>query len=243
MKIIQLSLVFGLFPFAVWAQHPNKLIRDGNKLYNDSNFAAAQEKYLKSIEKNSNNLKSAFNLGDVLYKQKKWDEAKQQFSILAQTSSDKEIKSKSFHNLGNIHLENKAYEDAVKAYKEALKINPKDEETRYNLAFATDKLKKEQNKQNQDNKQDQQNKENQDKQQDNKQNQQDQQQKQDEQQNEQQNNQDKDKQQEQKQQPQNQLSKEEAKRLLEAMQNEEKNVQDKLKRQKAGVKVKSDKDW
>ncbi len=153
---------------------------------------------------------------------------------LRYTEKDKLELAKVYHNLGNSFLELDSLEESIEAYKNALRNNPKDMETKYNLAYAQQKLKEQQ--QNQCNKQNQ-DQEKQDEQKD-------QQQKQDEQQKQdQQKNQQEQKQQQQEQQ-ENKISKEDAQRLLEALENDEKEVQKRLKKAKAQAhKITIEKDW
>ena len=110
--------------------------------------------YRKAISKNKENAVAQYNMGDVLYSQEAYNEAThyyQEASVNKEAS--KEDKHKAFHNLGNLAMQNKKYEEAVQFYKEALRNNPTDEQTRYNLAIAKEKLKKQQqeNKKNQNN--------------------------------------------------------------------------------------------
>lgn len=203
------------------AQQENKFIREGNKQYKENKFAEAEQNYLKAMEKNASNSISNFNLGNAFYKQEKHEEALQQFNTFANSSTDKEKQAKAYHNIGNTYLKTEKLEEAVKAYKQSLKLNPKDEDTRYNLAYALEKLKQQQQQQNQNQQQNQQDK---------------QEEKKEEQKQDQKN-------QEQQQQQQNQMSKEEAKRMLEALQNEEKNTQEKRDKRKEAVKVQIEKDW
>ena len=58
-----------------------------------------------------------------------------------------------YHNVGNIGMQSKEYAKSVEAYKQSLRLNPKDDETRYNLALAQ-KLLHDQQQQQDDKKQD-----------------------------------------------------------------------------------------
>jgi Ca-activated chloride channel homolog len=217
-----------------------KETRNGNKQYEKGNYTDAEAAYKKALDKKNNMPEATFNLGDAVYEQKRYEEAAKQFQLSAQTNTDKNVKAKAYHNLGNTHLEQQKWEDAVKAYKEALKNNPKDADTKYNLAYANAKLMQQQqeNQQNKDNKdkkdkkdekKDQQDQENKDKQDQNK----DQQSK----------NEDK-KDQQQKQQQQPKLSKEEAEKMLQALQGEEQKTNQKMQqKQMKAVNVKVEKDW
>ncbi len=225
--------------FQGFAQEDKKYIRKGNNLYEKEDFAGAEESYLKALEKNSQSTKADFNLGDAFYKQKKFAEAAQQFQKVAEKTIDKELKANAYHNLGNSLLQSEKYQESVNAYKQSLKINSTDNETRYNLAYAKKMLQQQQEKENKDDKKDENKKDDQkDKDKDKKD-----QDKKDEK--------NKDKSDEKKEgdkgkeQPQpNQLSKQEAQQMLDALNNQEKKVQAKLKKKKEnGQKLNIEKDW
>nr|WP_199077817.1 tetratricopeptide repeat protein [Pedobacter sp. ASV19] len=240
----------------LFAQQEKREIHKGNQLYNEQKYAEAEASYQKSLEKSKQSVAGNFNLGDAFYKQKKFDKAAEQFNALASSSKDAGVKAQAYHNLGNTLMENKKYEESIEAYKKSLMNNPKDDQTRYNLAYAMEKLKQQQqqnkNNKNKDNK-DQKNKDQKDKNKDQKdkddknkdnKDQKDKDKKDQDKKDQDKKNQDqKDQQNGQKPQP-DKLSKEDAKRMLEALNNEEKNTQDKLKNKKAtGAKGRITKDW
>ncbi|MEI6822648.1 MAG: tetratricopeptide repeat protein [Bacteroidota bacterium] len=229
-----------IFSISVYSQNPKKFIREGNKLYEQKKYNDAEVQYRKSLTTDTNYVTGQYNLANSLYKQKNYDEANKIYSSLSDKETNKNTKSKILHNLGNTYLQKKEYEKCVDTYKQALRNNPKDEDTRYNLAYAMKMLKQQQqNKQNKNNKDNKDNKDKKDKDKQNKDNKdnkdkdkQDQKQNQD---------QDKDKKQDQQKQK---MKKEEADRMLEALKNDEKKTLDKVKKEKAvGVKVKIEKDW
>lgn len=234
-----------LFGAVVFAQQEKKHIYKGNELYKEGKFAEAEASYRASVAQSKASVAGNFNLGDALYKQKKFDNAAQKFSEIAKSSGNKQVKAQAYHNLGNSLLEAKKLEESIAAYKQSLLNNPKDNQTRYNLAYAQEKLKQQQ-QQNKDDKnkdkKDQDKDQNKDQQDKNNQDKKDQKDKDKDKQDQNQKDQDK-KDQQGGQQP-NQLSKEDAERMLEALKNEEKNTQDKLKNKKAkGVKGRILKDW
>lgn len=247
MKQLFIIILFLLQGSWLFAQQEKSLIHKGNELYQQKKYTDAEANYRKAVEKNKNT-EGNFNLGDALYKQKKFTEAGEQFNQLADGSNNKAIAAKAYHNLGNSLLENKKLEESIEAYKKALINNPKDDETRYNLAYAQEKLKQQQKKddkkkndknqkkddKNQDKKNQDKNKKDQNKKDDKNQDKKDQDKQ----------NQDK-KDQKDGQQPQpNKLSKEDAERMLDALNNDEKQTQDKLKNKKLkGVKMHVEKDW
>ena len=160
---------------AVFAQKAErKNVREGNKLYETEKFTEAEIAYRKSLEVNPRSSEGTYNLGNALYKQKKFPEAAEQYQLLAgqgekmiETPEGKARLAEIYHNVGNIGMQSKEYAKSVEAYKQSLRLNPKDDETRYNLALAQKMLKdQQQNQQNQDQNQDQnkdQNKDQQDK--------------------------------------------------------------------------------
>ena len=151
---------------AVFAQKAErKNVREGNKLYETEKFTEAEIAYRKSLEVNPRSFEGTYNLGNALYKQKKFPEAAEQYQLLAgqgekmiETPEGKARLAEIYHNVGNIGMQSKEYAKSVEAYKQSLRLNPKDDETRYNLALAQKMLKdQQQNQQNQDqNKQQQQ---------------------------------------------------------------------------------------
>jgi tetratricopeptide (TPR) repeat protein len=226
-----------------YSQSERSLIREGNKFYSNNKYLDAEVSYRKSLETNKDSKVGAFNLGDALYKQEKYDEAAEEFRIATLKETDKESKAKAFHNLGNSLLKSQKLQESIEAYKNALKLNPNDLNTKYNLEYAKRMMQQQQQQNKDQQKQDkQEDKQKQDKQDQQKQNKQDQQ-KQDKQnqQKQEQQKQDQPKQQQAKQQDQK-ISKEDAERMLEALKNEEKDVQKKLQK-KVPARISIEKDW
>ncbi|MBK5213205.1 MAG: tetratricopeptide repeat protein [Flavobacteriaceae bacterium] len=227
-------------------------------------FPSAEADYRKAISLNPKSETAKYNLGTAYYGKEKNAEAMLRFKQAAQTATDKAEKHKAFHNLGNTFMNEKKYTEAVEAYKNALRNNPNDDETRYNLALAKDMLEKnppapqdkddknkDQDKKDQD-KKDQQDKQDKKDQGDEKDNKDKGDQKEDKKEGDKDKDQgkpdkpkDKEGDKPQQQQPvPGQLSPQQVKSLLEAMNNEEKKTQDKINAEKQkGEKVKSDKDW
>ena len=207
---ICISLTSFLSPLTSSAQTDRQYVRQGNKLYRTGDFANAEVSYRKAIEKNPRNPQAAYNLGNALMAQKKDSAAIEQFQNAAKLETNPMRKYRAFHNMGVICQGHKMYGEAIEAYKNALRLNPEDNETRYNLILC--KHQKSKQDQNQQNQQQQQQKDKQDQKDENKdQNKQDQ---------------NKDKQKEQKP----QMSKDNAEQLLNAAMQQEKQTQDRLKK-------------
>ncbi len=230
--MLQKSILLLLMLLAASAASGQKTARDylrsGNKLYKDSLFVKAEVDYRKALEQDPKSTDALYNLGNALLMQQKAKEAMEQFEAASRLETDKGKLAQIFHNMGVILQSSKQYPQCIEAYKQSLRNNPHDDETRYNLALAQKLLKdQQQDQQNQD-----QNQQKQDQKQDDQQQNQDQQD-----QNQQQ------QQQQQQQQNQDQMSKENAEQLLNAVMQDEKNVQDKVKKaiQVRGKKL--EKDW
>ncbi|MEH6682277.1 MAG: tetratricopeptide repeat protein [Sediminicola sp.] len=133
---------------------------EGNKELSEGHFVTAEAEYRKAISKSTENAAAPYNLGNAYYENETYNEAFSRFKQAGELATDKADKHKAYHNMGNVFMKNKQYEKAVEAYKQALRNDPTDEETRYNLALAKELLKKQQdeekkNDQNKDNKDDQ----------------------------------------------------------------------------------------
>ncbi len=247
-----LMMLVLIAPIALSAQRTDReYVRKGNKLYSDSLYIKAEENYLKAIDKNSSNINAGYNLGNAYLYQQKAKEAMEQYQKTAtalelerrrlsdSNASEKELNdfkqkaAMTYHNMGTVLQAAQNYAQAIAAYQEALRNNPNDHETRYNLALAMHQLKQQQQNQQNQQQQDQDQQEQQKDQQEQQQNQDQQQQEQEQQQ-----------QQQQQEQNESDMSKENAEQLLQAAMQDEKDVQERVK-QAIQVQPKGtfDKDW
>lgn len=226
-----------LFLADVSAQKEMRMhLRRGDKLYADSAYDKAQTEYLKALEKDTENSKALYNLGNTYLYQEKGNDAMAQYELAAKSETDKGKLAHIHHNMGVICQASKQYAKAVEYYKQSLRENPNDHETRYNLAVAMRMLQDQQNQQQQQQNQEQeQEQEQQEQQQNQKQNQDQQQQNQQDQQQEQQN--------PEQQENEDEISKENAEQLLESAMQDEKEVQEKVKKMMQIRGKKLDKDW
>ncbi len=135
-----LFIILAACPENIFAQAEKSLIREGNRLYHKDQFDESELSYRRALEKNEESLQARFNLGNSLYKQERFDEAVSYFGELAEEIDDPLNRSRVYHNLGNSMIMSQQIEQSIEAYKEALRNNPDDPETRYNLAFAQDLL-------------------------------------------------------------------------------------------------------
>lgn len=129
------------------AQSDRSFIREGNRAFKAQKWTGAETQYRKAISKNGKNPQAIYNLGCALLMQQKDSAAMQQFQNAAQLESNKFRRSKSYHNMGVIMQNHREYAKAISCYEQSLRLNPQDNETRYNLALCKKLLKN--NKQNQ----------------------------------------------------------------------------------------------
>lgn len=239
---------------SIYAQDYRSNTRKGNKVYDKKQYSDAEILYRKALASDSTFYKAQYNLGDALYKDKRYDEAVNYYNkVLENPTADASAKAKAYYNMGNSYLQSgldnrtdpaamEKFKNAISSYQNSLKINPKDNDAKYNLSYAKKMLQQmqqqnqqqqnqNQQQQNQQQQQDKNNQDNKDKNQQQNQDNQQQQQNQDNQQ--QQRQQGTDKKQEQK--------KKDAERILDAVKNNEKKTLDKQKVKVRGGKI--EKDW
>ncbi len=238
-----------LAPAVMSAQSDRTEVRAGNKDFKKGLFREAEIDYKRALIVDSASVTAKYNLGNTLYKAESYNEAELYFKDLGDTLKNLSSSKASdyFHNSGNIALKQKKYQEAVEAFKESLRLEPDNFETKSNLAYAQKMLKDQQQNQQSQNQQQQQQDQNKDQNQDQNQQNQDQNQNNDQQNDQNQNNDQNRQNQDQQQQPQNQpqISPQAAQQMLQAIEDKEKQTQDKVKKAKA-LKEKSkekEKNW
>lgn len=253
-KILFIILLISMASSLFAQKQVRKAVRTGNKAYDEQRYGAAEAEYDKALKENASSKEASFNLANTYYKQQRWDDALKEFQhYLTLESEDEPKMSAAWSNMGNTFLKKKANEKAetqsaiaqgqqpqkggqqtdnlkmsMDAYKNALRLNPNDEETRYNLAVVQ-KMIKDKEGQDKDQKQDQKD-QNQD-------------------QNKEQNKDQKQDKQDQKQ-DQNQMSQDNIQQILQAIEQDEKDTQERVKQAKAQERKqkndnnkRQDKDW
>ena len=241
---------------SIYAQDYRSNTRKGNKVYDKKQYSDAEILYRKALASDSTFYKAQYNLGDALYKDKRYDEAVNYYNkVLENPTADASAKAKAYYNMGNSYLQSgldnktdpaamEKFKNAISSYQNSLKINPKDNDAKYNLSYAKKMLQQmqQQNQQQQNQNQQQQDKNNKDNKDKNEQQNKDNQQQNQNQQQQQQQNQDN--QQQQRQQgtdKKQEQKKKDAERILDAVKNNEKRTLDKQKVKVRGGKI--EKDW
>ena len=210
---IILSMIF-LGTIDMSAQADYSFSRSGDKYFEEGRYPDAETSYRKALQLKPK-ASTTYNLANSMFLQDRIPEAIAEYKKAITAAEDADVKQRGYYNMGNAYFQNGEFGQSINAYKEALKINPTDEDAKKNLMLAMRQLKQQQQQQ-EDKKEDKQ-----------QQQQEEEQQKQDEQQQQQQEQQ----QQEQQQQQQKEdVSKEEAKEILKAIDREDQRVQEKLKK-------------
>lgn len=271
-----LSIIICLFSIFTFSQEndkealmalkkANEYVYQGNELLNEDEFVLAEMEYRKAISEQVNNVAGAYNLGHAYYKKQSFNEALYRNQQAVENAVDKLEKHRAFHNIGNILMQSKQCKEAAEAFKNALRNNPTDDETRYNFALAKECAEQQQDQQDDQDKKDEnkdeekEDKENEEKEGDDKEEPKDEG---DEEKKEGEDEKDEegkpkdeekdkgkgDKEKKEDQKPQQskpkQMSPQQIKNLLEAMNNQEEKVQEKINAEKQkGVKIKTEKDW
>ena len=234
LRLRRLCLLLGLLlvsTVAALAQNDRTFIRQGNRQYKARKWTAAEVQYRKAIARNANNPQAVYNLGCVLMMQQKDSLAMQQFAKSADLQTTNKIRrAKSFHNMGVIMQNHQEFAKAIECYKMALRNNPQDNETRYNLALCQHQLKNQKNRQNQNKNKSGNDKNNKDKQ--------------NKDQNKQKNNQNKDKNNQSQKPEQDKMSRDNAEQLLNAAVQQEKATKQKMQKAMSQPRRRQyDKNW
>jgi Ca-activated chloride channel family protein len=235
--------------FAAFSQTIHKHLRSGDESYYRESYGESEEAYRKALQQDTNSVNANYNLGNVLYQQERFNEAVNYYAEAVENANNETQKAKAYHNLGNANIaqleslkdnpqqQQEALTQGVEAYKNALKINPDDKATKYNLAYAQRLMQQMQQnpppqpQNGEGEQQEQEQPENQDENQEN----------QPKEKQEPNPNEDEQKKQEPKPKP-GEMTKEEAERLLKIMEEEERKVQSRMNKEKAKANPKS-KDW
>ena len=227
-----------------YAQRTDRdFVRRGNKLYADSLFVKAEVEYRRALDVNPQSMEAMYNLGNSLLAQQKAEEAMKQYQAaaslipaggrnIAVADEDKMKLAQIYHNMGVLLQSSQQLDACIEAYKSALRNNPRDHETRYNLTLAMKQRQQQQQNQDQQNQDQQKEEEKQEQEQQEQQNQQEQEQQ--------------EQQEQQQQQPQEQqdMSKENAEQMLNAIMQDEKEIQEKVQKAMQEVQPRRfEKDW
>ena len=219
-KFLLLFMMINL-PGLLIAQTDLGFIKKGNDAYSAKEYEKAADNYIKALKKNPTNAVAQFNMGDALYKNNKVDEALNAFDIATASAASAEDRSKAFYNKGVVLQNNNQLPECISAYKNALKLNPDDEDARQNLQKALRQQKQQQEKQHKEQKNPKKNQQDKEKQQPK----------------------EEDKKNDRPRPQKSKLSKQDAEEKLKALRQQERNLQDRVKKINETGVGKPDKDW
>jgi Ca-activated chloride channel homolog len=221
--ILTILLTIG---FSSYSQEERRHVRKGIEYLQKEEFGRAEEAFRDALKIKPNSFEAGYNLATTLFRQERFDDAIAQFQAIAPLADTKEKQAMVYHNLGNSFLNGQQLDNSIESYKRSLRLNPLDDQTRYNLIAAM-KLKDQQDDQ-QEQEQEQQEQE---------------QQEQEQQEQEQEQEQDQQEQQQQEQQEGEGINREDAERLLQAIEQDEKELMDKMNQHREQQPVRIDKNW
>jgi len=148
---LHIVLLVCFFSLSILGQTEEKLLLNkGVKSYNNGDYASAQSSFEEAYAKNSNYNLALYNAANSAYRSGDFEKALEYYNQYAGTLYEKNDKAKAYHNVGNAYLKQNKLKESIEAYKNALRNNPNDEDTRYNLSYALSKLKRQEQQQNKD---------------------------------------------------------------------------------------------
>lgn len=241
MKINLILFIIMFFQINVFSQNINKDIRKGVKLYEDSSYVEAEEKFRTALQKDQDSFVSSFNLADAIYKQENYEQSESLFEALTEKAETKEEKSMAFHNLGNSLYKQEKVKESIEAYKNALRNNPSDLESKHNLSLAQ-KLLKEQEENKEEEKKEEKEEKEEEKEEEKKEEEKEEEEKESD--DSQENKEPQDQQKPETPQDPNEMTEDEAQQMLDALEQQEKELQQDLQKKKSkAVNLKIEKDW
>jgi tetratricopeptide (TPR) repeat protein len=152
-----LVLLYVLLFASGWAfsQTGNALVRKGNQHYKKGEYDKSLDAYKKAREKDPSNVIVDYNMGNASFRKQDWDASENKFDEIITKSKDVSLKEKAYYNKGVSLTKQQKLEESIDAYKNALKLDPKDEDARHNLQKALMELKKKNEPENKKQQQDQ----------------------------------------------------------------------------------------
>jgi tetratricopeptide (TPR) repeat protein len=137
--------VFALGPLE--KNHPK--VQQGMDAYDKGDYEGALKSFDDAKRELPNSPAVELNRGNTLYKLGKLQDAKEAFEHVTQMD-DPQLKQRAYYNLGNVNWGLNDEKSAIAAYRNALKLDPKDQAARHNLEVLLKKIKPPQQNQGQD---------------------------------------------------------------------------------------------
>ena len=134
--LIFITLLLGIGSASAQKYPERSLVRKGNRDFAKERYDRSIEHYTQALEAAPENFEAAYNLGGALYRTEKYEEAAKMLERIAadSTRTDQE-RAEAFYNLGNAQFKQEKYPEALESYKNSLRMNPADQEAKYNYAY------------------------------------------------------------------------------------------------------------
>ena len=127
MKINQIAILFYFFSYCFSQDN-------GLEYYQNQEYEEAKDYYETIILERGDNAQAHFGHGASSFQQGDMEVAKQGFQESLK-SSDSDLRSKAYYNLGNTFYKNNKTEEALSFYRKALELNPNDKEAIFNYEY------------------------------------------------------------------------------------------------------------
>jgi Ca-activated chloride channel family protein len=125
---------------------PRRATEEGRAEYARGSHPQALSAFERAAAARPQDPRARFNVADGLYKNGKYDEAAALFKSLGADAASP-LAAASRYNLGNSLYQKQDYRGAVQAYRDALRVAPRDEDARRNLELALRALKEQEEQQ------------------------------------------------------------------------------------------------
>lgn len=144
LKPFYTALLSSFVATAAMAQTTEDPMAIGNERFLQGKYSEAVPFYQQILQKNNKNFDAWYNLGAAYYKSDKADEALATYDAVIKSSTDPKLVQKAWYNKGVVLTHQKKLLESIEAYKKALRLNPQDEDARFNLQKALEELRKQQ---------------------------------------------------------------------------------------------------
>jgi len=130
------------FPVIASALGVDEKAIQGVELYKQQKYNQAGKKFLEAYQEKPDDPKISYNLGNSHYKQGSYGKALQNYSRSAEQKFNPSMNQKSYYNMGNALFRMNKLEESIAAYKKALELDPSDMDSKFNLEFVREQIKK-----------------------------------------------------------------------------------------------------
>jgi len=117
--------------------------RQGNRLYHQGRYDDALSAYQKAQAEQPDLAELHYNVGNTLHRKEDYQGAAAE-TLQGLSKADPDLRARAYYNLGNSFYRQGQFAEAIAAYKEALRLDPEDQDAKHNLELAQQQLEKQQ---------------------------------------------------------------------------------------------------